>query len=132
MSAGGDVQASLAAKLAGLTELTGIFDGPPPRAAFPYAAIDASLESDWGHKSGAGREVMIAVTVWDDQPARLLALADAVEEKVLGTQAVGGWQLVSLRLVRRRTLRDVSGPWATAIDFRARMLADPTEADPAA
>ena len=30
---------------------------------------------------------------------------------------------MSLALVRRRTIRDVAGPWATAIDFRARLLA---------
>ena len=58
-------------------------DGRVRRAAraaiFPYAAIDASLETDWSHKSGSGREVMVAVTLWDDQPARLQMLADAVE-----------------------------------------------------
>ena len=82
MSAGGAVQAQLAASLTTIADLTGVFDGPPARAAFPYAAIDASLERDWSHKSGSGREVMIAVTVWDDQPARLQMLADQVEAKV--------------------------------------------------
>lgn len=123
MSAGGALQAALASRLAGVKALTGVFDGPPARAAYPYAAIDASLESDWSHKSGQGREVMIALTVWDDQPARLQELADAAEDKVLTTEIAGEWQLVSLRLVRRRTVRDVSGPWATLIDFRARLLA---------
>ena len=37
---------------------------------------------------------------------------------------VQDWQLVSLRLMRRRVLRDVAGPWAAAVDFRARMLAE--------
>lgn len=123
MSAGGAVQAQLAASLATIAELTGVFDGPPARAGFPYAAIDASLERDWSHKSGSGREVMIAVTVWDDQPARLQALADQVEAKVGAIAGNSQWQLVSLALVRRRTIRDVAGPWATAIDFRARLLA---------
>ena len=36
---------------------------------------------------------------------------------------VDGWHLVSTRLLRRRTVRDVAGPWAAAIDFRARLLA---------
>jgi hypothetical protein len=67
--------------------------------------------------------VLVAVTLWDDQPSRLQVLADAVEEKVLATGAAADWQLVSLNLIRRRTIRDVAGPWATAIDFRARMLA---------
>jgi len=123
MSAGGELQAALASNLATVGELTGVFDGPPARAAFPYAAIDASLESDWSHKSGAGREVMIAVTVWDDQPARLQQLADTVEGRVLAIRSMDQWRLVTLQLIRRRTIRDVAGPWATAIDFRARLLA---------
>lgn len=123
MSAGAELQAALAKSLAAVGELTGVFDGPPARAAFPYAAIDASLERDWSHKTASGREVLVAVTVWDDQPARLQQLADVVEESVLALAVTGEWQLVTLRLVRRRTLRDVAGPWATAIDFRARLLA---------
>jgi hypothetical protein len=123
MSAGAALQAALAAAIGAVGELTGVFDGPPARAAYPYAAIDASTESDWGHKSGAGREVLVAMTLWDDQPARLQVLSDAVEAKVLATSVAAGWQLVSLNLIRRRTIRDVAGPWATAVDFRARMLA---------
>lgn len=123
MSAGTELQAALASAVGTVSELTGVFDGPPARAAFPYSAIDASLERDWGHKSGEGREVLVAVTVWDDQPARLQRLADEVESKVLQVAVDGEWRLVTLRFVRRRTLRDVAGPWAAAIDFRARLLA---------
>jgi hypothetical protein len=123
VSAGAALQAALAGTLANIRDLTGVFDGPPARAAFPYAAIDASLESDWSHKTGAGREVMVAITVWDDQPARLQDLADAAEAKALAVKVSGEWKLVTFRLIRRRTVRDVAGPWATAIDFRARLLA---------
>ena len=119
MSAGSALQAAIAAALTGVSGLTGVFDGPPARATYPYVALDATTETDWGHKSGAGREVMVAITLWDDQPVRLHELADAVE--TLG--AVAGWQLVTMRLVRRRVVRDVAGPWAAAVDFRARMLA---------
>ena len=122
MSAGGALQSAIASALAGSTELTGVFDGPPPRAAYPYVALDATTESDWSHKSGAGREVMVAITVWDDQPVRLHAMADEVESALDGL-AVDGWKLVTMRLVRRRVVRDVAGPWAAAIDYRARMLA---------
>lgn len=123
MSAGSAVQAALAQSLGAVGELGGIYDGPPARAAFPYASIDASLETDWSHKTGAGREVLVAVTLWDDQPARLQRLADICEDKVLALAVADEWQLVTLRLIRRRTLRDVAGPWATAMDFRARLLA---------
>jgi len=122
VSAGAATQQAIALQLGALNELSGVYDGPPTRATFPYAAIDAGSESDWSHKSGEGREVMIATTLWDDQPARLHPLADALEVAVLGTQVIDGWQLVSLRLVRRRIVRDVAGPWAAVVDFRARLL----------
>jgi hypothetical protein len=122
VSAGGALQSAIATALNGLGSLTGVFDGPPARAAYPYAALDATTETDWSHKSGNGREVMVAITVWDDQPVRLHALADAVEGAVEALGAVAGWQLVTMRLVRRRIVRDVAGPWAAAVDFRARML----------
>lgn len=122
MSAGGALQSAVASTLSGMAELTGVFDGPPARAAYPYVALDATTETDWSHKSGDGREVMVAVTVWDDQPVRLHALADAVEGAIETLGAVSGWQLVTMRLVRRRVVRDVAGPWAAAVDFRARML----------
>jgi hypothetical protein len=123
VSAGGALQAALAGALAGEARLTGIYDGPPARAAFPYAAIDAGTESDWSHKSGEGREVLVAITLWDEQPARLADVADQVEALAGGVGEVEGWRLVSMRLVRRRTVRDVAGPWAAVVDFRARLLA---------
>ena len=123
MSAGGALQTKIAAALNALADLTGVFDGPPARAAYPYAAVDATTETDWGHKSGSGREVMVAITLWDDQPVRLHGLADEVEQAFQSLPDPDGWELVNLQLLRRRVLRDVAGPWAAAIDFRARMLA---------
>jgi len=123
MSAGGSLQTAIATALANVQELTGVFDGPPARASYPYVALDATTESDWAHKSADGREVLVAITVWDDEPVRLHALADAVEAGVGQLPDLDGWELVTMRLVRRRVIRDVAGPWAAAIDFRARMLA---------
>jgi hypothetical protein len=104
-------------------ELSGVFDGPPARANYPYVALDASTEADWGHKSADGREVLVAITVWDDEPVRLQTLADQVESNLCELSELDGWELVTMRLVRRRVIRDVAGPWAAAIDYRARMLA---------
>lgn len=75
MSAGLALQEALARLLSDEPGLTGIYDGPPARAAFPYVVIDAGSESDWSHKSGVGREVLLALTVWDDVPARLPSAA---------------------------------------------------------
>lgn len=123
VSAGSALQAALAATLAGELQLTGIYDGPPARAAFPYLVIDAGTESDWSHKSGSGREVLVAMTLWDEEPVRLAGLADSVETFAAGIGEVAGWEFVTMQMLRRRTMRDVAGPWATAIDFRARLLA---------
>ena len=48
------VQAVQAAAVAALSahpllaaQLTGIYDGPPPRATFPYVAVTDGLVSDW-------------------------------------------------------------------------------------
>lgn len=123
MSAGGALQAAVVAALDAIEELTGVFDGPPARAPYPYAVVDAGGESDWSHKSGEGREVLVATTVWDDQPARLHRLADSAEAALQGVTDVAGWQLVTMRMVRRKVVRDVAGPWAAAVDFRARLLA---------
>jgi len=123
VSAGGALQSAIAAALGAVEGLTGVFDGPPARASYPYVALDATTETDWSHKSGRGREVMVAITVWDDQPVRLHGLADWVEAAVEASGPVTGWQLVNMQMVRRRIVRDVAGPWAAAVDFRARMLA---------
>jgi hypothetical protein len=123
VSAGGILQSAIAGALDAVEDLTGVFDGPPARASYPYAVIDAGNETDWSHKSGDGREVLVGVTVWDDQPVRLHQLADAVEATLGSLAAISGWQLVTMRLVRRRVVRDVAGPWAAAVDFRARLLA---------
>ena len=124
MSAGGALQTAIAAALGGVEGLTGVFDGPPARAAYPYVALDATTETDWGHKSGDGREVLVAITLWDDQPVRLHGLADDIDARLQTVGTIVGWQLVAMRLVRRRVVRDVAGPWAAALDFRARMLAN--------
>ena len=123
MSAGGALQTAIAAALTMVDGLVGVFDGPPARAAYPYAALDATTETDWSHKSGGGREVLVAITIWDDQPVRLHELANLVERALSSLGAIDGWQLVTMQLVRRRIVRDVAGPWAAAVDYRARMLA---------
>ena len=123
MSAGAALQEAIATGLSSLGMFDGIYDGPPARAAYPYVALDAGTEADWSHKSGRGREIALAVTLWDARANGLQALGDAVEASVLGTGAVTGWQLVSCQLIRRRVVRDVAGPWAVAIDFRVRLLA---------
>lgn len=125
MSAGYSLQTELVARLQGVSDLTGVYDGPPARAAYPYLVADCGAEQDWSAKDFVGREVAVALTLWDDQPARLQRVANVVEKTLDTELLVDGWTIASWRFLRRRTLRDVAGPWATAIDFRARLLAQP-------
>ncbi len=110
-------------------ELGGVYPGPPLQSAFPYATIECGPEADWGHKSGRGREVRLAVTLRDsgERPERAQAFAEVVEAAMEAGLDVEGWRLVTLALVRARTVAEGRGGrlgWAVAIDYRARMLAE--------
>lgn len=122
MGAGTALQAAMVTSLQSIEEITGVYDGPPARAAFPYLVVDAGTEFDWSHKSAIGREIAVAVTLWDEIPARMQDLAERVEQCVEAVSTVQGWEVTSLRFSRKRVIRDVAGPWAVALDFRARLL----------
>lgn len=106
--------------------ISGIYDGPPPRAAFPYVALADGTATDWGTKTEAGREIRMALTIWDDgeEPQRLQTLMDMAEEALSGmSRDLGGWKVASLVFLRARIVRDASGPWAGLIEYRIRVLA---------
>jgi hypothetical protein len=124
MSAGRQLQATAVAALRAAPGIGGVYDGPPLQAAFPYALVEAGPESDWGHKSGSGREVRLAVTVRDEgeRPARLHALMAEAEAAMEGLSFPDDWSVVTMRFVRSRVVRDPKGLWAGVIEYRARML----------
>ena len=126
--AGATLQAAAIEVLEAL-ELGGVYPGPPLQAAFPYAMVECGAESDWGHKSGRGRELRLAVILRDsgERPDRAQAFADVAEAAIEAGLEVEGWYLVTLALVRRRTVADGragKAGWAVTIDYRARMLAE--------
>lgn len=128
MSAGGALKAAAIEALEAL-ELGGVYPGPPLQAAYPHAVVECGPEGDWGHKSGRGRELRLAVTLRDagERPERAQAFADMVEAAVEAGLDVEGWRIVTLAMVRRRTVAEGRGGkagWAVAIDWRARMLAE--------
>ena len=128
MSAGARLQSAAIEALAAL-DLGGVYPGPPLQAAFPYATVEFGPETDWGHKSGRGRELRLAVTLRDagERSDRVQAFAEVVETAIEAGLDVEGWRLVTLTLVRSRTVAEWRGGrqgWAVAIDYRARMLAD--------
>lgn len=106
--------------------LTGIYDGPPPRAVFPYVAINDGIASDWSTKTGVGREIRLALTVWDDgeSATRLSNLMSHVEDAVLAIpRDLTDWRIASLVFVRSMVVRDPAGPWAGLVEHRVRLLA---------
>ena len=107
-------------------QLTGIYDGPPPRADFPYVAVTDGLVSDWGTKTQQGREIRLAFTVWDDGEAasRLTDLMGHVDDALLAIpRDLPGWRIASLVFLRSIILRDPAGPWAGLVEHRVRLLA---------
>jgi hypothetical protein len=129
MSGAGAALGSAAIAALEAMELGAVYPGPPLQAAFPYAVVEAGPEADWGHKNGRGREVRLAVILRDsgERPERARAFADVAEAVIEAGLEIEGWRLVTLALVRRRTVAEGRGGkagWAVTIEFRARMLAE--------
>lgn len=125
----GASEALRAAAVAALEQVGGIgrvHDAPPVTAAAPHALVEIDAESDWGHKSGTGREVRLAATLRGDgeRPIRLRSAAGAAEAALRDlSRDLGAWRLVTMQHVRTREVRRPKGGWAIVIEFRARLLA---------
>ncbi len=106
--------------------LSGVYDGPPVRAAYPYIAVADGVSSDWSTKTAVGREIRFALTVWDDgeQATRLHNLMAHAEEAVAATaRDLPGWRIASNVFLRSLVARDPAGPWAGLVEHRIRILA---------
>lgn len=123
------VQQALVATLSGHVALmdmvSGIFDGPPPRADFPYIALATGASVDWSHKGGVGRELSLALTIHDDGETaarlhRVMALVEDALESGLADPA--GWQIVTFDFRRTRIVRSAVSPWSGLIEYRATVL----------
>lgn len=124
-------EALLAAARSALEGLDGVavYDGAPVRASVPYAVIEIGPETDWSHKSAAGREVRLAVVLRDkgETPARLRRVMGEAEGAIAGIGGMTGWSFVTLNYLRGRIVREGGGTapqaWAGVFEFRVRMLA---------
>jgi len=127
MTGAGD--AVLEAAVGALRAIDGIgrvYDAPPLQAALPYALVAIDSESDWSHKSGSGRALRLAASIRDkgERPERLRGLASAAEAALAALGGdLPGWQLVTVRFLRTRTVRAAGGEWTATIEFQVRLLA---------
>ena len=123
MAASLAVQKAVAAALADVPGLTGVFDGPPADAAAPYALIGPDLMTDAGTKTEVAHDHRLLVTIWDDRPgvARLKSLLGAAETRLRAL--AGDWdghRIINARLVRS-SLGDASDGWRPGvIEMRLR------------
>ena len=106
-------------------ELSGIYDGAPPRAAFPYISVADGLVTDWSTKTASGREVRMAVTIWDDgeEASSLPVLMGHAGDSIAAmARDLTGWRVASNVFLRSIILRDAAGPWAGLVEHRIRIL----------
>jgi hypothetical protein len=106
--------------------VTGVYDGPPVRAAYPYISLADGLSSDWSTKTAMGRELRLALTIWDDGDAasRLHDLMSHAEEAIAAMpRDFPGWRVASNVFLRSLIARDAAGPWAGLVEHRIRIIA---------
>ena len=119
----GAVQAAVVALLGGIAP---VYDGAPPRAVFPYILISDSPVSDWSTKTERGREIRLALTLWDDgEEAESLRTLMIAVEAAMDTfpRNLPGWRVASLVFLRSLISREPDGPSAALIEYRIRLLA---------
>lgn len=108
-----------------MDSVSGIYDGPPPRAEFPYVSLATGASRDWSHKTGIGRALSIGLTVYDSGKGavrirQIMALIETALEGGLADPE--SWQVVTFTFHRTRILRSATGPWSGLIAYRARCL----------
>ena len=123
MSASLAVQTLVAAALADLPGVSGVYDGPPPDAVPPYLVIGSDLVTDWSTKTELGHEHRLAINVWDAGPgvAATKRLMGGVIDRLAvlsGTQ--DGHRIVSSLLLRSLVLTDADGWTQGIVEFRVR------------
>lgn len=121
----GAAQAVEAALIDALSGIAPVYDRAPPRAPFPYIVISDSPVSDWSTKTERGREIRVALNIWDDgdDAGRLAALVNDVEAAMaVFPRDLAGWRVASLVFLRSLVSRDPAAPWVALVEYRVRVL----------
>ena len=108
---------------AGLNTIT---EEAPLRASPPWLGIVASASTDFGHKTGMGREVRVAIelqTLGDDAcgTGNLVAAIEARIAKLPADQP--DFRVASLTFLRARSEQRGEARRAVLLEYRARLIA---------
>lgn len=107
-------------------QLNAIVEEAPARTSLPWLAVAASASTDWSTKSGAGREVRIALELHcrGDAPDAAADLVAAIEAKVATLPvAQTGFSIASVRFLRARAEQRAESRRAVLIEYAFRVLA---------
>jgi hypothetical protein len=117
------VQAAIVTLLA---DIAPVYDGAPARAAFPYIVISDSPVTDWSSKTEQGREIRLALNIWDDgEEAETLRMLMIAVEAAMDDfpRDLPGWRVASLIFLRSLISRAPDGPSVALIEYRVRIIA---------
>ena len=106
--------------------LNTITEEAPLRASPPWLGIVASASSDFGHKTGMGREVRVALelqTLGDDAGGTADLVA-AIEARIAALPAdQGDYRVASLTFLRARAGQRGEARRSVLLEYRARLIA---------
>jgi hypothetical protein len=101
---------------------SGVYHDAPARAQYPYVVLNCSDERDWSCKARQAREITLQLTLWDEQPSRLLTRESDVEVALMALSTGTNWCLSTLVLTGKRRSRNPGGPWSCTFEFRTRLV----------
>ena len=107
-------------------ELNAVSEEAPLRASPPWLGIVASASGDFGHKTGVGREVRVALElqVMGDDPAAAADLVAAIEARIVALPPDHpSFRVASIAFVRARAEQRGEAQRAILLEYRARLLA---------
>ena len=106
--------------------LNTIAEEAPLRASPPWLGIVASASTDFGHKTGTGREVRVALelqTLGDDASGTADLVA-AIETRIATLPAdQPDFRIASLTFLRARAEQRGEARRAVLLEYRARLIA---------
>ena len=113
-----------------LVALNTIEEESPLSASPPWLGIAASASADWSTKDRHGREIRIAfeLTSRGDGPVAEFQISKAIEQRIEALpRDQSEFTVVTIRFLRARSERRARNLRALLIEYRFRILANPTE-----